>query len=285
MRAMQSGDFADVETALAARGRLGLFKTHESGAGLLDPAFAWATLPDRFYVFVRGTDQYAQASNYVLRHAYDETTGIPGWGSVNSAWVDAGLIVADTIGPDWVAAGRPPLGLVGHSYGAPAAAVAMMQLTSPGRNQFDRLVTAGAPLWGTQSLVQRWSMNQHIRLVTADDPVVQLPPPAAIVSVLLAIGVLPAASLGRYFHLAPGLLLTRLSGAVVQPTTDLSAAEWLAAAAMIAIGRAGFEPHYISHYADLASAWIGLAPAPLPIGWDDFPGLVALNAKLAAAGN
>lgn len=284
VRAIYSADFEDVRTAMEARSRVGTFGRMPSAPGQLQPAACWGDLEDRFTVIVRGTDQFSQLSRYVLGHAYDGTTVIPHWGPVSSAWVPGATAVADAVRPAWVSQGKPPLLLVGHSYGAPCAAIAYMLLTPPRSEDFDRVVTFGSPLWGTRELAPMWDGLQHVRFFTMDDPVVQIPPPPAVLS--LARG--PLAVLGPpptpFIHLTSGLLLPFLGPPLAMQSTDPTTATWVQAMASVIVGQAGFVPHYALTYAENAQRWVRTSPPALQIGWRDFGALYTLNAALAAEG-
>jgi hypothetical protein len=212
-------------------------------------------------IVIPGTSSETEALTYFLTHSLRLlTTAEEGW-RINSTWATRGQQVLASYQAWPPESPAKPVIVIGHSSGAAYGAWVAFHVW-PARSLPLSLVTFGAPIWGTTSLSSRYVANgklpQTLDFGVANDPVLALPPPWAVVDLLQ----LNYALAGRpeYDRLTPLLQLGSTAGPspVSQPTTFDA---FFSAARSFLTGRGIDENHKTSVYTAAADQWAANDPS------------------------
>lgn len=270
--------------AIAARGPIEVYKYVNNQDTGLTPNYWWGKMPDRFCVGINGTSSDWQSINYVLSHQMGLQVRTVRGDYFNATFLAAAAPIADAVMPDYVAAGSPPLCVIGHSLGGACAMILYTLLRTGAAMANDRIVTVGGPRTACSQSAPRFIVPQVIRFCNVGDTVVDLPPPREIISIVYPQGVGTAYLGGEYTHIGSAQVMMDNRGAYVLPDPTWGPLEWLVR--MYGWIGTGFElqPHFAMSYAGLAEAWASNG-TPVNVGeYANFTSLYTINANLAAAG-
>ena len=276
-------DASYAQRCLFARGPYTRFNLVVQPPDSLILQMGWARQSDRFVVWIGGTANEQQALQYVLTHALGAQVNRPiGW--VNATFAAQAVALAALVRADWVAEGRPPLLIAGHSYGAAVAPVLLFELLDRAPTLYDRVVTLASPKVATRSVKDSLAVVQYLRFANRGDPITIQPPPAAIVQ-----GFFPPVSIGNYpggdyveanaiLELSPVSLINTVIG-----YTFPSSVYYYLLAQLVS-GALDFTPHFARRYVDTIRPNVGLKGLPDVAGWVDFASLQELDDDLRSIG-
>lgn len=277
------GDDTFVQRCLVDRATIEGYHFQWAGPQGIIPTVFWCRMVDRFVVGVNGTENANQAVNFFLTHSVGRQRQVAG-GWFNTTFATSAQALYSYVNADFTAAGRPPLLIMGHSYGGGVAHPLYALLRQGNPLEFDRLVTCGAPKAVTTSSTGLFTGLQAIRFCNAGDPVTLLPPPQAMT---LAAHLTPVAGGypgGDYVPIGARLEPQTTGGIVPVPDPTLATADWLGAMSSFILNANGPEPHFARQYAGRMRTWATNSPGQNRVEYRDFNDLFAANAAMAAAG-
>jgi len=278
-----NGDDQYVQETIATRGPIRGYSFRWAGPTGITPTVWWGQMEDRFVVGVNGTENPSQAIQFFLTHAVGAQTVFAG-GYFNSTFAGSAEVLYNLVRPDFVAAGSPPLLVLGHSYGGGVAHPLYQGLRGADPSPLDRLVIAGAPRAATVQSAPLFDHVQVIRFCNAGDPVPLLPPLQGFV---LTSRLSPGNNgyLGGDYVPLGGQLQPQVEGAIMPvPDPAFSYAEWTRMFVDFLANGANCEPHYARQYAANAQAWFYRFPSQLQTEYASIHTLVNINALMAVNG-
>lgn len=243
----------------------------------------WASMQDRFVVVIGGTTNEQQALLYTLSHAYGLQVNRP-YGWANSTFAIMALLLASHLRADWIAAGRQPLCIIGHSYGGGVAPLVYLELLDREKDAFDRVVTLAAPRMATDSMVASIKSVQWVRIVNPGDPVPDQPPPAGIVRLIVGPALVGGYPGGEYGPGRPALTLAGSDGIIPTIATPPTVALWAAQFYQFVAGGLDLVPHYCRSYVDPLGQWVGQPVPGFVLGWRNFADIGQVDADLKSIG-
>jgi Lipase (class 3) len=232
--------------------------------------YALVELQDCVMIVIPGTSSEEEALQYIMRHSLENLTYNPaGDYAINSAWALRG----ESVRLAYLAWPPPaltkPIIVVGHSSGGAYGAWVTLRLDETS-SQPVSLVTFGAPLWGTPSIVAYEFPRKAPKFYefgNPNDPIMVIPPPWSVID---------AAQLG--YRLAPRPEYRRvgnvlLLGNVGRPTPtvgDSSVSVGAAAFFNSVTGQGAGLPHSTHTYTLNAKLWAENDPTLVLSGdWDN----------------
>jgi hypothetical protein len=278
-----NGDDSFVQETIATRGPKRNYSFRWAGPAGLVPTVWWCQMEDRFCVGVNGTENSVQATQFFLTHAVGDQTVVAG-GYFNATFAQSAATLYALVNPDFEAAGKPPLLVLGHSYGGGVAHPLYLALRGADPAPLDRLVVAGAPRTATVQSVPLFDQVQLIRFANDGDPVPILPPPRGFV---LTSRLSPGANAypgGDYVPLGGQLQPQVMGGIVPVPDPAYSYITWTEKFIDFLANGAQCEPHYAREYARRAETWFYRFPSQLQTEYASIHTLVNINALMATQG-
>jgi Lipase (class 3) len=274
-----------LQQTIAAKGGISGYQRQVFPGDSPNLAFAFGQMSDRFYVLIEGTQNENQALSFLFTHLFGSQVLAAGsyW---NTTWVGQAADIVLQVQPAFIAAGRPPLCVVGHSYGAAVAPVVANLLGAPRVGGFDRVVAFGVPRHFTFSGMLANGPLQYLRFSTVDDLVTLLPPPQIIMRALSGVVSPGAYPGGDYSNINPCLFLLGRNGVAPQNDPVPDPTTWATQFLQWLVNFQGLTPHFIGTYSDLARRWNDntFTSPPNYVDFETYTDLYTINANLAALG-
>ena len=282
-RANEASDDTYLKDTIQARGPYNNYGFVAPPTGSLILGMRWWAMTDRFYVAIQGTQNDNQALQYVLSHVVGQQMQIAGQ-YFNSSFASQAAYLANLVRPAWVAAGSPPVCVLGYSYGGGVAAPFLLALRGNSNwNAYDRFVTFGAPKSCTSQSGAAFNTLWGIRFTANGDPIPALPPPQAVM-VALNVGAVGGYPGGDYLHPVEQDRLQSNGIITNAPTPAANYVELIQLANLILSGNFSFSLHFMSNYAGLAYILNYWAPQSSAVDYANWGALEGINAQLAQIG-
>lgn len=219
-------------------------------------------LTDSVLIVIPGTSSEQEALTYFLTHSLNVvTTTSAGW-TINATWALRGHQVLNGYRAWPPPVEFKPVIVVGHSSGAAYGAYVTYSLYADSQHPYT-LATFGAPIWGTDSLVQLYRDNDQlpktIDFAQPNDPVPTIPPPWSLVDLVLPFryGLVTRPTYRRVNN----LLLFNGNAAPV-PSTQPATLDALTNAALAFVAGRGIDvQHATASYTAAADAWAANDPS------------------------